>query len=198
MKELKAAPEATDGFAIGALVGERRTLSKLAGGCSAADAECMRKIRESKQYLAKAKTWDEFCPKYLGISRTSADRLIRHLEEFGPESFGAMQQLGLSPREYRLLAQRMEGKLLLLEGEPVELVPENGSKIHAALREMRHAPEKSPEERYSALAGQCRQIVAEFRALCDLKPGKEDRGKLSNEIQNMTAELFRVAMDHRL
>ncbi|HUB78342.1 MAG TPA: hypothetical protein VMB03_06075 [Bryobacteraceae bacterium] len=198
MKELKAPLETVDVFEIGALVGERRTLSKLAGGCSAADAECLRKIRNSKQYLAKAKTWDEFCPKYLGMSRVSADRLIRHLEEFGPESFATMQQLGLSTREYRLLAPRMEGKTLLLEGESVEMVPENGPKIHAALREIRQPAEKSPEERFSSLAGQCRQIVSEFRALCGLKPGEEDRRKIAGELQNVTAELFRVATDHKL
>lgn len=198
MKERKATTEITDGFEIGALVGERRTLSKLAGGCSAADAECLRTIRESKQYLGKAKTWDEFCPKFLGISRVSADRLIRHLEEFGPGSFATMQQLGLSAREYRLLAPRMEGTALLLEGETVELVPENGPKIHAALREMRQAPVKSPEERLSALAGQCRQIVAEFRALCGLKPGEEDRRRISVEIRTATAELLRATMDHKL
>jgi hypothetical protein len=84
MKELEVVTNAVDTFDIGTLVGERKTLSKMAGSCSAADALCLRKIRESKQYLSKTKTWEEFCPKYLGIDRSTADRLIRILEEFGP------------------------------------------------------------------------------------------------------------------
>lgn len=71
MNELIPVPEEPDGFQIGALVGERRTLSKLAGGCSAADAQVLRKIRESKQYRSRTKTWEEFCPKYLGIDRST-------------------------------------------------------------------------------------------------------------------------------
>ncbi len=34
-----------------------------------------------------AESWLEFCPKYLKISRTEADRTIKLLEEFGPTYF---------------------------------------------------------------------------------------------------------------
>lgn len=151
MNELTPAPEGIDDFEIGALVGERRTLSKLAGGCSAADAQVLRKIRESKQYRLRAKTWEEFCPKYLGIERSTADRLIRQLEELGPESFVAMQQLGLTPKQDKLLAPRIRGNELCHAGESIRLLPENAPQIHAALREIRRpAPPRRAPRRATA------------------------------------------------
>lgn len=189
--------EMMDEFEIGALVGERRTLSKLSGGCSAADAQCLRKIRESKKYLAKAPSWDEFCPKYLGMSRPSADRLIRHLEEFGPESFAVMQQLGISPREYKLLAPNMQGTSLLLEGETVALTPENGPKIHAALRGMRKS-KPEPSNRLEALGGRCDEIVKEFRSLCRAVPGDEDRARIAERLNSVRLALTRIGLDFRL
>jgi hypothetical protein len=200
-------PEVADTFDVGALVGERRTLSRIAGGCSAADAQCMRKIRETKQYLSKAKTWDEFCPRYLGISRASADRLIRHLEEFGPESFEAMQQLGISSAEYRLLAPRLEAGELRHAGQAIALLPENGAKIHAALREIRHekrlpAPaqtdptDSSSQERLNTLARRCTEVVDEFRALYRSAPDDADRPRIDEMLIKTRFRMTRILLQY--
>jgi hypothetical protein len=204
MNGLEVMPEVNDEFSAGTLVGERNTLSKLAGSCSAADAICLRKLRESKQYLSKAKSWEEFCPKYLGMSRASADRLIRHLEEFGPESFETMQQLGLTPKEYRLLAPRVKEKALHYAGDTIRLLPENGLRIHAALHEIRRetpAParqEPSLEQRLRVLGLRSIEMVNEFRALCLLEPGDEERQRISETLQVLRASLAQTAMDHEL
>ena len=202
MNELEVVPEVADTFEIGTLVGERRTLSKLAGGCSAADAECLRKIRESKHYLSKCKTWDEFCPKYLGMSRTSADRLIRQLEEFGPESFTTLQQLGLTTQQYRLMAPQVKDQALHHAGQSIRLLPENGPQIHAALREIREATRReddpTPSERLSALAGRCAEVVDEFRALLRLGPGEKDRKSLTENLLGTANALLGVAHEHKL
>lgn len=166
MNELEVVPEIVDPFDVGALVGERRTLSKLAGGCSAADAQCLRKIRDSKQYLAKTKTWEEFCPKYLGMSRKTADRLIHHLEEFGPESFEIMQQLGLTHREYRLLAPQVKDQSLHHAGQAIRLLPENGAQIHAALRSPAAAPRWSRSSARFFSWGPERRIARILRRNC--------------------------------
>ena len=194
-----------DGFEIGSLVGERKTLSKLAGSCSAADALCLRKIRESKQYLSKAKTWEEFCPRYLGIDRSTADRLIRHLEEFGPQSFETMQQLGLTPKQFRLLAPRMQNQELHHAGEAIALLPENGEKIHAVLREIRQA-ERAPapvaetgasdlQERLRALGARCAEIVGEFRALYAMTPDDRDRRPLDRRLFQTRLRLARITIE---
>jgi hypothetical protein len=202
MKELEVVTNAVDTFDIGALVGERKTLSKMAGSCSAADALCLRKIRESKQYLSKTKTWEEFCPKYLGIDRSTADRLIRVLEEFGPESFETMGQLGLTPKQYRLLAPQVQGKALHHAGEAIRLLPENGPQIHAALREIRQRtpPRETPTfcQRLNAIEDRGVAIVEEVEALCQLGPGEEDRKRISEALQRMRTSLTQLALDRRL
>ena len=208
MKDVEIIPEVFDAFDVGALVGERRTLSKLAGNCSAADAICLRKIRETKQYLAKTGTWEEFCPQYLGISRASADRLIRYLEEFGPESFETMQQLGLSQREYRLLAPQVKDQALHHAGQAIRLLPENGPQIHAALREIRQiaakreeaAPQEkpTPQERLNTLADRCDEVVGEFRALFQLGPGEKDRKRLAAKLQRTTTALIGVGVEQKV
>jgi hypothetical protein len=197
MKELKIA----DTFDIGTLVGERKTLSKLAGSCSAADALCLRKIRESKQYLSKARNWEEFCRQYLGLDRSTADRLIRHLEEFGLEGFEAMHQLGLTPKQYRLLAPQVKDKQFHHEGEAIALLPENGPRIHAVLRDMRPgAPaseeaepgRQAPHQRITALGKGSRELVKEFWALAILPLEPEERQRLSIELDTLVTELCKV------
>lgn len=189
-------------FEIGGMAGMRRAFSKLAANCSVADAQILRKVRESKEYLSLSTTWEEFCPKYLGIDRSTADRLIRRLDEFGPESFETMHQLGLSPRQYRLVQSRSEGDALRHQGQTIRLLPENSRQIHAALREMRRkavangAPALA--ERLAALENRCAAVAEEFRALCGLGPDEEDRKRISAVLTEAAAQLLNVAREHRL
>src|SRR5438034_7327685 len=58
-------PEGDAAFDLGEMLGSRRAFSAIAGRCSAADAACLRRIREEKLFITRAATWDEFCPKFL-------------------------------------------------------------------------------------------------------------------------------------
>ena len=61
-------------FTLGVMLGSRKAFAAVAGRCSAADAECLRRIRDRKLYLSRAATWEEFCPEYLGLSKTHVRR----------------------------------------------------------------------------------------------------------------------------
>ena len=89
MQDLKPTlPAASaDDFELGMMLGSRRAFASVAGRCSAADAECLRRVREKKLYASRAATWDEFCPKFLGLSKAQANRLIRYLENSAPVSY---------------------------------------------------------------------------------------------------------------
>jgi hypothetical protein len=89
MQELTIPPPAADAgeFELGIILGSRIAFASVAGRCSAADAECMRRMRDEKLYLHRAPTWEEFCPQYLGLSKAQANRVIRYLGEFGPDYF---------------------------------------------------------------------------------------------------------------
>src|SRR6266700_3228925 len=76
---------------LGTSVGRRQAFGLVSSKCSAADAECLKQIRESKHYKSVASQWEEFCPRYLGLSRSHADKLIQQLDEFGAGYFELSQ-----------------------------------------------------------------------------------------------------------
>jgi hypothetical protein len=78
-------------FNLGTWLGRRQAFGIMAGKASAADAECLRLIRDKKLYKSKTPNWREFCTRYLGLSKTNADRIIQYLDEFGPNYFQLTQ-----------------------------------------------------------------------------------------------------------
>jgi hypothetical protein len=86
MQDLKTAQPAADAgeFALGVMLGSRKAFAAVAGRCSAADAECLRRVRDRKLYLSRAGTWEEFCPQFLGLSKTHANRIIRYSKNSAP------------------------------------------------------------------------------------------------------------------
>src|ERR1700680_4444839 len=89
---------------LGTWLGRHQAFGIVANRCSAADAECLRTMRESEQYKKLGLTWDEFCKQHAGISRTYADRLIGCLTEFGADYFRFAEVMDISSQTYRLIA----------------------------------------------------------------------------------------------
>ena len=83
--------QAREAAEVGVWLGRRQAFAMMAGRCSASDAECLRDIRAHKRYRAFNMAWDQFCTEHLGINRATADRVIRQLDEFGPEFFTLTQ-----------------------------------------------------------------------------------------------------------
>ena len=54
----------------GAWIGRQQAFALIGTKCSAAQAQCLREIRESHAYEKLGVTWDEFCPRYAAISRS--------------------------------------------------------------------------------------------------------------------------------
>ena len=76
---------------LGTWVGRRQAFGLVSSKCSAADAECLKQIRESKRYKSVAAQWEDFCPRYLGLSRSHADKIIQQFDEFGAAYFELSQ-----------------------------------------------------------------------------------------------------------
>src|SRR5271157_759074 len=89
---------------LGQWLGRREAFGLIAGRCSAADIECIRRIRDEKMYRDRAHNWDEFCTEHIGASRRRVDESIRHLEEFGPAFFHAAQLTRITAEEFRAIA----------------------------------------------------------------------------------------------
>jgi hypothetical protein len=119
-------------------LGRRDAFSLMAGRCSAADAECIKRLRDTKLYLKRAKDWEQFCHKFLHMSKSNANRLLRLLEEFGPAFFYITQITRVSLKDYRAcIAPAVSERGLECGGEIIEIVPENSDRIAHAVATMR-------------------------------------------------------------
>ena len=87
----------SDDLTLGRLLGRREAFNLVAARCSAAEAGQLREIRATKNYL-DCGDWEEFCWKHLQMSRENANRIIRLLEELGPQYFELAQLTRISPQ----------------------------------------------------------------------------------------------------
>jgi hypothetical protein len=124
-------------FQLGNWLGRKQAFAALAGRCSAADAECIRRLREERNYRMLAPSWGEFCKRHLGISKAWADRIIQYLNEFGPAYFLLAQVAKVTPEEYRRMSGSVRGQALLHAGEAIPIEAENAGRLAAAIEELR-------------------------------------------------------------
>jgi len=130
---------------LGITLGQNQTFALIAGRCSAAQAQIIRCLHEDKLYKRCCEKWDEFCPKYLNISRGEADRIIRLLDEFGPVYFEVSQLTRISAGTFRAIAPAITDGALHHNGEAIALIPENSQKVAAAVAEIRSRVPKVSE-----------------------------------------------------
>jgi hypothetical protein len=122
---------------LGRLLGRREAFGAMAGRCAAADVAQLREIRDKKLYLEDYANWEEFCGEEAHMTKAKANRLIRYLDEFGPNYFVLAQLTQVSPTTYRALAPSIEDEKLHYEGEAIALIPENAQKVASAVAEIR-------------------------------------------------------------
>ena len=130
-------PDIAEVLQAGRLLGENQTFGLISGRCSAAQAEALLRLRESRCYLRLATTWREFCPRFLNISYSRADRIIRCWQEFGPGFFELQRLISISPEVYRSIEPAIQDGALHFKDEAIDLDPENSRKVVAAVTEPR-------------------------------------------------------------
>ena len=185
-------------FDLGEMLGRRQAFSTIAGRCSAADAECLRRMRDRKLYLKRAPTWEEFCPKYLGLGRSQANRIIRQLEELGPSYFELAQLTRITPEQFRAIAPAVRDQKIHANGEAIALIPENSEEIAAAVANLRReAPPQAPSliERLSAAQSRCDRVAAEFRQLLAENPIGLDKALVRAGIRQSIADINQVEVE---
>jgi DNA-binding MarR family transcriptional regulator len=138
---MKQNPKIEDAVEVGVMIGQQHAFGLVAGRCSAASAEYLRRIRNEKKYRSLGLTWQEFCAKRLGISRPSADKIIRQLEELGPGYFALSQVTRIAPEEYRRIAASVSENALTHGGEVIAISAENTPRLAAAIDDLRRAAE---------------------------------------------------------
>jgi len=143
---------------VGVALGQNHAFGLIAGRCSAAQAEGLLRLREEKLYQRCTEKWEDFCPRYLKMSRSEADRTIKLWEEFGSAYFELSQLTRVSPETFRAIAPAIRDGALRYQGETIELNSENSRRVAAAVAELRSAlPKRSAESR---------SLEREIRGLC--------------------------------
>src|SRR5579862_6983725 len=123
---------------LGSWAGLQQAFAIVTGSCSAARAQCLKQVRDSKILDDLGFTWDEFCSDYAGISRRHADSLISQHAEFGDAYFRLSEIARVSPRIYRRIADAVDGDSIEIDGEKIALLPVNAGRIRAAIQALRH------------------------------------------------------------
>jgi hypothetical protein len=169
---------------LGRLLGQRRALTAVAGRCTAAHAQLLRRIHDEKLYLPLSRTWEGFCGPHLAVSRRHADRLISLLNRFGPIYFELSQLVGISPREYLAIEPAVREHTIVVNGEAISLIPENAPKILEAVGQVLHKSRRArrrdrlPETlrtRLARLTRRGRDIANQLVALYNSSPSERDR-----------------------
>jgi hypothetical protein len=120
-------------FELGAWHGRNQAFHLLANHCLAARAQCLETIRESGAYRTLNLTWDEFCTRHAGTSRSNADRLIQKRKEFGDAYFRLSEVMRISTVSYRRIESKITPEGLEIDGETIPITPENAPKIRSAV-----------------------------------------------------------------
>ena len=139
-----------DALGLGVWLGRKQAFGLLAGKCSAADAECLRKLRDEKKYRALGMDWETFCRAKIGIGRTAAEKIIRLLEEFGPKYFELSAVVRITPEQYRRIAPAVTGEGLAHRGRLLEIAIDNAAELTEAVDELQR--EAAPPPRAGASA----------------------------------------------
>jgi hypothetical protein len=199
MEENKITPTGADtdagAFELGMVLGSRKAFASVAGRCSAADAECLRRVRENKLYLSRAETWEAFCPQYLGLSKAHANRIIRYLEEFGADYFEVAQLTRITPEQFRAIAPAIRESSIHVNGQAIALIPENSDQVTAAVAELRRAADSPSDltgERLPAWQHRFDRLVDDFQSLSRSTSSPEERSRLREMLSNARTTLRRL------
>ena len=129
---------------LGSWVGLQKAFATVAGSCSAARAQCLKQVRDSKMLDDLGFTWEEFCKEYAGISRPHADSLIRQYDQFGDAYFRLAEIARISSKTFQQIAGHVEDDAIEIDGQKLALLPENAHKIRAAIQSLRNQVRRPP------------------------------------------------------
>ncbi len=138
---------------MGTRIGRGQAFGMIANQSWTEQAVCLREIRDSQEYKTLDLTWEEFCARYVGMTRKRVDELIHNLEEFGAEYFRLSEIIRVSPETYRQIADKVEGEQIEIDGQMVLIAPENAPRIRTAILQLRSQLQKAKKQEGVAVLG---------------------------------------------
>jgi hypothetical protein len=203
--------ELTDGDSgfldLGVVLGQNQAFSLVAGRCSAAQAATLLRLRQEKKYLKCAANWREFCTRYLKMSGSEADKIIRLWEEFGANYFELAQLMRISPEGYRAIEPAVKGGTLQHDGETIKFDAENSRKLADAVSELLGAeaekkpvkkspPYRAMHEIIADLDRRCTGMIAEFQEISRKERSGENWILFVRNLTRVRTELSRIEREN--
>jgi hypothetical protein len=186
-------------FELGQWMGRKQAFSLVAGKTAAADVECLRSIRDSKLYRAKDLDWAGFCKEHVGVTKAYANRLIRHLEKFGPNYFHLSQVMRISADTYSQIAPAVSDAGITFRGETIAISPENSGKIVAAVSALcARVPAKQRVRAIAAALKRLDACLAELNRIRDGELNKADREDLAGAVDDGVRDLTLLSISLRI
>jgi len=191
------APAAADALSVqlGQWMGRREAFGLMAGRCSAADIEILRRIREDKLYASMNCTWDEFCARHLHVARRTVDKEIARLHDFGPAYFTIRQLTHIRAKDYQAIAPHVTEHGVNVDGALVALLPENSEPLAAAVEELLQRNSSGKREAapasFDALMKRCQNTGRALRSFQERLDEKQRDALVAEatEIRNAAAAL---------
>lgn len=190
---------------LGSVLGQNQAFGLVAGRCSAAQAASLKRLRDEKKYKQVTEDWRDFCWRYLRMSGSQADKIIHLWEEFGEGFFKVAQLTRISPATYRAIAPAVREDALHLNGEVIELRPENSRQVAQAVARHRRVNVKQPArpletyERLREIENQCMDMVADLQEVAFMDRTGPDwgyfKGVVSRSCRAMNALLVDFGID---
>jgi hypothetical protein len=190
-------------FNLGQWMGRREAFGLIAGRCSAAEIEIVKKIRDEKLYQSYSRDWEEFCPRHLHAVRRSVDREISYLQRFGPAFFTVRQLTHVSVREYEAIAGHITEQGVHVDGAVIPLHSDATDQLSTALEELLKrvgARDRQAEPvAFEALLKRCRTTASQLQSLdCDLDAAQRlELGDAVAQIRAAAAGLGITVWDRR-
>jgi hypothetical protein len=197
-------PDLAATLELGSALGQSHAFGLVAGRCSAAQASCLHRIRTTRVYLHQSSCWRDFCSRHLGIDGRNADKIVRLWEKFGATYFELAQLTSISPDTYRALAPSIHAGALHLNGDVIELIPENSPRLAAAIAGFRRTipppqpRQLQPHERLAVLDERCDAIVAELRHFSKKERCGENWLQFTQVLSRLSAALHRLELENGL
>jgi hypothetical protein len=183
---------------LGILLGQQKAFGMVAGRCSAAQAECLRKTKEEKLYLKLAPSWDEYCERYLKMSRRNADRFIFYLKKYGVLYFDVVAMTGITPGAYGRIEKSVREDGVHIGGEIIALIPANTERVIDAVARLqaeadaREAAGETPvQKQLSDLTRRGHQLAKAFRKVAR-SANDVERSVLHGCVEAVTRDLGRI------
>ena len=150
-------------------IGQFRAMGAVGAMTSALAAREIKRLKQEKAYKAFGLDWEQFCGKFLGISRPTADAQIKKLEEFGDVYFALADITRMNPSTFRAIEGAItDDGALEFGNEVVPIDAKNAGKVREIVEhfrdEIRKEKQRSSDARHDAKEERGKRKAAEQEA----------------------------------